>query len=92
MTQFSPINNPYLALSLFCFISFELFNLAFIFLLMLINESLVPVVTLQGPLTADGNLSKTAGTPLFISAKTLEQLYVCLKTIFGNFISNKGVL
>ncbi|KAM7323269.1 hypothetical protein ACRRTK_017375 [Alexandromys fortis] len=63
----------------------------FIFLLMLINETLVPVVKLQGPITADENLSKTARTPLFISAETPAQLYVCHKTIFGNFISNKGL-
>lgn len=61
---------------------------------MLINETLVPVVKRQGPLTADENLSKTARTPLSISAETetLAQLYVCHKAIFGNFISNKGVL
>lgn len=58
---------------------------------MLINETLVPVVKLQGPITADENLSKTARTPLFISAETPAQLYVCHKTIFGNFISNKGL-
>lgn len=59
---------------------------------MLINETLVPVVKRQGPLTADEKLSKTAKTPLFISAETVAQLYVCHKTIFGNFISNRGVL
>lgn len=59
---------------------------------MLINETLVPVVKRQGPLTADENRSKMARTPLSISAETLAQLYVCHKTIFGNFISNKGVL
>jgi hypothetical protein len=59
---------------------------------MLINETLVAAVELQGPLTADENLSKMARTPLFISAETLAPFYVCHKTIFGNFISNKGVL
>lgn len=43
---------------LFHFLSFELFSLVFIFLLMLIIEILVLAIKLWGLLTADENLSK----------------------------------